>query len=238
MKRSLIFVLTIGLWPLAAYTQSDPHKAHQPAASDTARGHAHGTPGRHLSQETHDLVKRLQSGSLVIFFRHERTELSKTRDDLTRYDDCSSQRNLSPAGIESAKNTGEVFRILKIPVGEVRASPICRTMATAHFAFGKAAADEGLLAVPGGAPRPFPEIASDLKKRIEDFANAPNKSNAVLIGHFHNPEALSGIFPEEGEALVYERALSGDVKVLGRMTAAGWTDVIHDLRRMGVLADR
>jgi hypothetical protein len=103
--------------------------------------------------------------------------------------------------------------------------------------FSAAKADEALPAVPGSTPRPFAAIAQDLRKLVETLANAPDQTNAVLVGHFHNPEALSGIFPEEGEAVVYERAPAGEIKVLGLLTAAGWTDVIHDLCRMGALVE-
>jgi broad specificity phosphatase PhoE len=220
----------------AVMAQETPHHHH---AGPTAgpRGHAHGSPGRHLAEETHALVKRLQAGGLVIFLRHERTELGKTRDSAGGHDDCASQRNLSAAGIESAKNTGQALQMLNIPVGEVRASPICRTMETARLAFGKVKPDEGLLAVPGQSHRPLAAIADDLKRLIQSLADARDKTNAVLVGHFHSPEALSGIFPEEGEAVVYERTSSGDLKVLGRLTAAVWTDVVHDLRRAGTLVE-
>jgi broad specificity phosphatase PhoE len=240
MRRYLYIAFTaIFGWTAAgpALAQSSNHHGHQQHGPAATHGHAHGGPGRHLSQETHALVSRLQAGGLVIFLRHERTELGKTRDEHARFDDCASQRNLSPAGMESAGSTGEAFRILRIPVGEVRASPICRTMDTARRAFGKATADEALLAVPGKAPRPFSAIAADLKKLIESLIDAPDKTNAVLVGHFHSPEALSGVFPEEGEAVVYERAPAGDIRVLGRLTAAAWTDVVHDLRRMGAIAE-
>ena len=91
------------------------------------------------------LVKELQKGGHVIYFRHGTTAESGEKDvadaDL---DDCARQRNLSDAGQTQTKEIGAAFKVLRIPVGEVYNSPYCRCVDTARNLFGKGAKNKAL----------------------------------------------------------------------------------------------
>ena len=88
----------------------------------------------HAQSEAEILVAAMQDGGKVIYLRHAATNQNEV--DTGRLDDRAGQRNLSPAGIEQAKEIGRAFTALRIPVNEVLASPVYRARDTAQLAFG------------------------------------------------------------------------------------------------------
>ena len=80
------------------------------------------------------------------------------------FEDCATQRNLTDKGRAEARALGEHVKRLKIPIGEVLASPFCRTMETARLAFGKARATNDVR----GGP-----LSADDPKRYEPLRTAP-----------------------------------------------------------------
>ena len=81
------------------------------------------------------LIEALRGGGYVVYFRHTATDFSKADAAMKNYDDCASQRMLSAKGRQDAMRIGHSVRALKLAVGEVVASPYCRTMETARLAF-------------------------------------------------------------------------------------------------------
>ena len=57
---------------------------------------------------------------------------------MTGFEDCAHQRNLTDGGRADARAIGAAIRSLGIPIGEVLASPFCRTRETAELIFGRA----------------------------------------------------------------------------------------------------
>src|SRR5512134_1792259 len=96
--------------------------------------------GTASAQPSAELVGRLREGGYVLYLRHASTDFGQNDSRMTRFEDCASQRNLTDRGRDEARALGEHLRRLKIPIGEVLASPFCRTMETARLAFGKARA--------------------------------------------------------------------------------------------------
>jgi phosphohistidine phosphatase SixA len=84
--------------------------------------------------EAEILVAAMQDGGKVIYLRHAATNQNEV--DSGRLGDRAGQRNLSPAGIEQAKEIGRAFSALRIPANEVLASPVFRARDTAELAFG------------------------------------------------------------------------------------------------------
>src|SRR5688572_5035532 len=93
-----------------------------------------------LAQPSSEILTQLQEGGYVLYLRHTSTDFSQNDSRMTSYEDCASQRNLTEQGRDEARVIGEHVKRLKIPIGEVLASPFCRTMETARLAFGKARA--------------------------------------------------------------------------------------------------
>src|SRR5687767_1576366 len=90
------------------------------------------------------IVDALRAGGLVIVFRHSLTDHSQPDAREISRTDRATQRNLTPAGVEQAKRIGESIRMLGVPVDDIYASPLFRTMDTAINAFGRADPSEAL----------------------------------------------------------------------------------------------
>lgn len=84
------------------------------------------------------LLGALKQGGYVIYFRHAKTDFSKSDTGMRDYGDCANQRLLSEEGRTMARQTGEHIRALRLPAGEVLASPYCRTMESARLMFERA----------------------------------------------------------------------------------------------------
>jgi hypothetical protein len=84
------------------------------------------------------LASALRQGGYVVYFRHTKTDFSKSDAGMQNYSDCANQRLLSEEGRNMARKIGEQIRALRLPEGEVLASPYCRTMDTARLIFNRA----------------------------------------------------------------------------------------------------
>ena len=88
------------------------------------------------------LVERLQSGGLVLLFRHGATGPNPDRPDAVSgrnpyegtpeeqqaaYLDCERQRNLSDKGRADMRKIAKAIRQIGVLIGDVYASPMCRT---------------------------------------------------------------------------------------------------------------
>jgi phosphohistidine phosphatase SixA len=78
------------------------------------------------------LIEELRQGGLIVYFRHTKTlpehehEAKMRREGKWRADDCSTQRNLSEAGIAEANQQREWVVKLGIPFDKVYSSSACR----------------------------------------------------------------------------------------------------------------
>jgi phosphohistidine phosphatase SixA len=86
-------------------------------------------------------IEEARRGGVVIACRHAMTESADEDEKTLQYDDPSTQRRLSEEGERQAGALGKAFRDLRIPIGEVIASPMQRTRRTAELAFGRAELD-------------------------------------------------------------------------------------------------
>ncbi len=91
--------------------------------------------GADKSTDPAALVKRLAKGGYVLFLRHPQAYLGFDAPDVD-WRDCARQRGMSRRGVNDASTIGAAWRKLKLPIGEVRVSPLCRTRRTARLVFG------------------------------------------------------------------------------------------------------
>ena len=139
-----------------------------------------------------------------------------------RLEDCATQRNLTDRGRDHSRAIGEAIRALRIPIGAVLASPLCRTVETATLAFGSvqeapAVREGGPL--PPGSPGRFPALRALLSTPV-----APG-TNTVIVGHAYPYSTLvGGPFLSEGEADVV-RPRGGDFEVMARVALRQWRDL-------------
>ena len=108
-------------------------------------------------------------------------------DDMS---DCAKQRNLSPSGIAASKEMGEAIKELNIPIGQVLASPDCRCMDTARYAFGRVEASEDLRVGRTDHGWALDEAGGRLKKLLA--AAPPAGTNDVLVAHIFNVQKSLG----------------------------------------------
>lgn len=126
----LLYFLSSLYWHTAVAQTAAPRFAPVPPP---APGRS-ATPVKEIPGAT--LLDELKRGGYTIFFRHTSTDFS--RDDVKSRsdDDCDNQRPLTGKGRDEARRIGNDMRKLGIPIGDVLASPRCRTVETAKLAFG------------------------------------------------------------------------------------------------------
>lgn len=173
-----------------------------------------------------ELVRELQGGGLVVFFRHAASDRSRDDDPIVDLDDCSTQRNLIAKGRAQARMIGEAFRALEIPVGEVRASEYCRTRETAELAFRKITLERKLTGFPHSGDPTYGARVAEMKQLL---SRAPASGNTVLVAHIVNIRPAAGIRIGEGELAVFEPGGGGAFTYLGRIPASAWPQLVEEL---------
>jgi phosphohistidine phosphatase SixA len=159
------------------------------------------------------LAEALRRGGYVVYFRHAATDFSRNDEGMKGYGDCERQRQLSAQGRSDARAVGEHIRALRLPVGEVLASPYCRTMETARLMFERAQPrDEIREAQDGDYP--------GLKRLLA--APVALGSNRWVVGHGTPFRAIAGApHLAEGEAAVLRPGGSGWT-VVARVRVDDW----------------
>lgn len=197
------------------------------AASAQSEAPQGGLP-RHLHAPPHVYAtyRAMAAGGTVVFIRHGKTEVRGNDATPLEFGRCDKQRNLSAAGIELSREMGESFRLLRIPVGRVLASPYCRTRETARLAFGRVE-DERTLLVGQAETGWTMQDAGAALRRMAAIAPEPG-TNTVLVAHIFNPLHAFQVRLEEGEALVMRPDGQGGARVVGRITAVQWGDLTRD----------
>lgn len=167
------------------------------------------------------IVAALRQGGYVIYFRHGSTEA--TPDDRLPVDlnDCSTQRALSAKGREQATAIGQAIERLGIPIGEVLASPFCRTRETAMLAFGRERDEpdvQNMETVKDEADRAA-RIAT--LRRLLSTPPAAG-TNRVIVAHVSTLSAATGVTVSEGGAAIFRPAGNGNYTLVAFVTAEEW----------------
>jgi len=171
------------------------------------------------AQVDSSLLEKLRQGGYVLYMRHTSTDFSQNDAKSRSYEDCENQRNLTDKGREEARAVAAHIRRLQIPIGEVLASPFCRTMETARLAFGKA---QAMNEVRGGP------LASDDPKRYDGLrkilsTKIGKSSNLVISSHGNPFRAVAGPpYLAEGEIAVVQPQGNGRFSIVGRIALADW----------------
>jgi phosphohistidine phosphatase SixA len=172
-----------------------------------------------LAQPNADVIGRLRAGGFVLYLRHTSTDFSQNDARMTSYLDCSAQRNLTDKGREEARALGEHIKRLKIPIGEVLASPFCRTMETARLAFGKATATNEVRGGPARADDPTRYAA--LRKLLSQ--EVAKGVNLVISSHGNPFHAVAGPpYLAEGEIAVVQPEGGERFSVVARIRLTDW----------------
>lgn len=191
------------------------------AAPAAAQGNSSPEPGHAL--EGAALVRALRGGGYTLYFRHTATDFSQHDRAMTGYAECATQRNLSDAGRAQARAIGEAIRALGLPVGEVIASPFCRTMETGRLMFGRAEPSTVVRGYEGTSP-----ANADYARLVALLASPPAPGTLRMITSHGNPfRAVAGP-PHlgEGEAAVLKPAGAG-FAVVARIRPGDWAGLVR-----------
>ena len=220
MTRSLSSLAALVLLAAPASAQRSDEPMADASASEREH-HAHSTP------EVRALYARLLGGGLVLYTRHERTDmraLDRTPLDLA---DCTTQRNLSVAGVSVAKEVGENLRDLGVPVGPVYASPTCRTRETARHLYGRSKVVPELYALGATREATAATLLAVLSRPV------PEGENAAVVAHVSNVRALTGVMLGEGDTAVLDPSETdpetGAPRVLEVVRSNAWNDLALDV---------
>lgn len=150
------------------------------------------------AQAADPVAAALKSGGVAVVMRHA-TAPGTFDPPGFRLDDCATQRNLSEEGRAEARRIGEQFKRLGLEPGEVLTSQWCRCRETARLAFGDATDWPALNSFIENRSTEALQVA-EIRARI--LALKPGQRPLVLVTHQVVVTALSGVFPQSGEAVV------------------------------------
>ena len=193
------------------------------------------SPQLAVGQDLEDgaLLERLQSGGLVLVFRHAETGPDSERPDAisgrhsiegstkerqAAYLDCDRQRNLSDEGRADLQGVAEAIREIGLVIDEVFSSPMCRTRESAWLLAGQVTAADAL-------------IGQDNEKRQRLVSTVPvDGGNRILVSHGY---VVSSIVPNpdepdergqiaRGHAHVLEPLGNGEFRVFAELGPDDW----------------
>jgi len=167
------------------------------------------------------LLDALHRGGYVIYLRHTSTDFGQNDDGMTSFEDCSKQRNLTEQGRAEARAIGAAIAKLKIPIGEVLASPFCRTVETAKLVFGHATVSNAVRGGPAALDNPGRYAA------LRTLLSTPvsQGTNLAIASHGNPFRAVAGTpYLAEGEAAVIEPRGNDGFRIVARVTKDGWNN--------------
>jgi phosphohistidine phosphatase SixA len=173
-----------------------------------------------------DWINALRQGGYVIVFRHAATHEDQADTDPLNPKNIAQQRQLNDAGRAKAKEIGEAFRKLRIPVGQIQSSVFNRAIETGTLmGLGEVTstpdlAEGGLVVTPIENNR----RAQALRKLAATVP--PAGTNIVVVTH--KPNILDAFGKDwfdvrEGEASVFQPDDKGGYKPIARILAGDWS---------------
>ena len=171
------------------------------------------------------LVRALQNGGYVIYFRHAATDQSMPDSDRLDLKNCATQRGLSEKGREEARVIGKAFSALGIKVSSVLSSPYCRCIDTAKIAFGRVTVVQDLEFAISKNEAETKRLGAVLRKYLG--ARPERGTNTVIVAHSANLKESVGIWPQpEGAAYFFQPHGEG-TKYVARVGPEEWPELVR-----------
>ena len=168
-------------------------------------------------------VTAVRGGGYVIIMRHGATHQDQADTDPFNLANVDKQRQLNDAGRAKAKEIGEAFKKLGIPVGKVVSSQYFRAIETAKLAFDAA---EPTADVSEGGQVVTPIENNRRAAAMRKLAGtAMPGTNVVVVTH--RPNILDAFGKDlfdmrEGEAVIVKPDGAGGYRVAARVQADEW----------------
>ena len=171
------------------------------------------------------VLDELRKGGLVIFFRHSVSDQTGQAGEADLAN-CATQRNLTAEGRELATQIGTAFRALRITVGTVATTPLCRGKETAQLAFGRFTVNNDLNSVLGADAEKTKQLAGSLRQILSTPPAAG--TNAVIVSHNTNLREAAGLWPKpEGVSYVFRPLSGGRFEALARIAPEAWANMVN-----------
>jgi len=171
------------------------------------------------------LAGMMKQGGYVIVFRHGATHRDQADTDPLNFDNIAKQRVLNEQGKQVAKEVGDAFKKLGIPLGTVYTSKFNRAVETGRLISGgdvtpTADVTEGGLVV---TPIENDRRAEALKKMAGTVPEAGK--NTLIVTH--KPNILDAFGKDwfdvkEGEASIFRPDAAGKTVLVGRLQPVDW----------------
>jgi hypothetical protein len=172
-------------------------------------------------------IEALKGGGYIIYFRHFETGADTPDQHLATLQDCATQRQLNEQGARQAVRVRNAFQSMKLPVGQVLASPFCRAWQSADLAFGRHVKVDGLKLPPSKDYTDADKAA--MREALQPLlgkAPAPG-TNTIIMAHDDNMPAVGG--PEirtQGEAVIVRPDGKGGYAMVALVKPARWAGTV------------
>jgi phosphohistidine phosphatase SixA len=175
-----------------------------------------GMTPAHADARSTAIWEKLQSSNpqgYVLLVRHALAPGNGDPENFT-LGDCSTQRNLSEEGRRDARDIGFWLKRQKVKIVRVESSRWCRAQETAELlGIGKVRLNKNLDSLFREADPVGHRQTAEIKKLIVNYQK--KKGLLVLVGHFVNISAVTGVGLESGEGVVVRADKNGEIKVVG-----------------------
>ena len=171
------------------------------------------------------LVAHMKQGGHVIVFRHGATHRDQADTDPLNHDNVAKQRLLSERGKEVAKQVGDSFRKLGIPLGKVYTSRFNRAVETAKLVGGGDMITSIDITEGGLVVSPIEnERRAEALRKLAATMPEPGKNTLIVS---HKPNIMDAFGKDwfdvrEGEASVFTPDGSGKAVLVARVQAIDW----------------
>jgi phosphohistidine phosphatase SixA len=172
------------------------------------------------------LIKALRAGGYIIAIRHAHTDMTQKDTQGDDYSDCTKQRNLDEQGRADARAIGEAFKVLALPIGDVYASPYCRTRETANLIFGRCTINPACM---GETPQAIAARAVILG------AKPPEGKDTVIVSHKDSLAKSTGsdlATLGEGGALIILPKGGNEFEVVHTISLEDWARLAEAARSL------
>jgi phosphohistidine phosphatase SixA len=196
-----------------------------PAPAPAAEGAAPQTAKFAEIPATAATLEALRAGGFVLYLRHGTTDNARPdRVPVVDFADCSSQRPLTEEGRQLAARVGDAIRQRRIPIGEIRSSPLCRARDSAAAAFPDRSytVDEQLMYTANLTDGQKAPIIANTRRLLS--APVAAGTNRLLVAHAPNLMDLIGYFPKECTLVVFQPRGEAGFEYVASIPPSLWSE--------------
>lgn len=171
------------------------------------------------------VAQAMRQGGYVIVFRHGATQRDQADTDPLNHDNVARQRQLSESGKDVARQVGEAFKALGIPLGAVYTSKFNRAVETGRLISGGRATPSIDLTEGGLVVTPIENDRRAAALKTMAATRPADGTNTLIVTH--KPNILDAFGKDwfdvkEGEASIFLPDGAGKAALVARVQAVDW----------------